>query len=108
MRSLQTVLLIGAMWLTGCSGLIFFSGTRPPSNTLATISGIVSVVQITTIIAPSGTATLITVVTFLQFGTGTSINFCGNTGTQFVVNSFTTVNFTQGPNCATIVAISTG
>jgi hypothetical protein len=108
MRRLQAVLLIGAMWLTGCSGLIFFSGAIPPSSTFVTISGIVSVVQITTIITPSGTTTLITVVTFLQFGTGATINFCGNMGSQFVVNSLTTVNFTQGPNCATIVAISTG
>jgi hypothetical protein len=108
MRRLQTLLLIAAMWLTGCEGVVFFSGTIHPVNTFVTVSGFVSVIQITTITTASGTTTLVTVVTFLQFGTASTINFCGNMGNQFILNAFTTVNFAQGQNCATVIAISTG
>jgi hypothetical protein len=109
MRSLQSLLLIFAMLLTGCNGVVFFgSGFFHPSNTLVTVSGFVSVIQITTIITAGSTTTLVTIVTFLQFGRASTINFCGNLGNQFVVNAFTTVDFTQGQNCAAVVAISTG
>src|SRR5690348_2713825 len=108
MRSLQSLLLICAICLTACNGVVFFSAGFHPTNTLVTVSGFVSVVQITTIVGASGTTTLVTVVTFLQTGTASTINFCGNIGSQFVLNTFTTVDFTQGQPCATIVAISTG
>ena len=109
MRSLQSLLLIAAMWLTGCHGVIFFgTGFFHPSNTIFSVNGFVSVIQITTIITAGSTTTLVTIVTFLQFGRASTINFCGNIRNQFVLNAFTTVDFTQGQNCATIVAISTG
>jgi hypothetical protein len=108
MRSLQSLSLISAMLLTACDGLVFFRTGFHPSNTLVTVSGFVSVIQITTIISSGGTTTLVTVVTFLQTGTASTINFCGNLGNQFVVNAFTTVDFTQGQSCATMIAISTG
>lgn len=108
MRSLQALLLIGAMWLTGCNGVVFFSAGFHPTNTLVTVSGLVSVIQITTIVSAGGTTTLVTIVTFLQTGIASSINFCGNVGSQFVVNTFTTADFTQGQTCATVIAISTG
>jgi hypothetical protein len=108
MRSLQSLLLIAVTCLTGCNGVVFFSGGFHPTNTLVTVSGVVSVVQITTIVGAGRTTTLVTVVTFLQTGTASTINFCGNIGSQFFLNTFTTVDFTQGQPCATVVAISTG
>ena len=108
MRSLQTLSLIGAMLLTGCNGVVFFSTSFHPTNTLVTVSGFVSIIQITTITSSGGTTTFVTLVTFLQSGTASTIHFCGNVGNQFVVNTFTTVDFTQGPSCGTIIAISTG
>lgn len=107
MRSLQILLLIATV-LMGCSGVVFFSADFHPTNTLVTVSGIVSVIQITTIVNGGGSTTLVTVVTFTQTGTASTINFCGNVGNQFVLDTFTTVNFTQGQPCATIFAISTG
>ena len=107
MRSLQSLLLIVTIGLTGCSGVFFFSAGLHPTNLLVTVSGFVSVVQITTITTAGGTTTLVTVVTFLQTGTESTINFCGNVMNQFVLDTFTSVNFTQGQPCATIVAIST-
>jgi hypothetical protein len=94
MRSLQILLLIAAIGLTGCNGVVFFSAGFYPTNTLVTVSGIVSVIQITTIANTGGTATLVTVVTFLQTGTASTIKFCGNIGSQFVLDTFATVNFT--------------
>ena len=108
MRSLQSLLLIAAICLTACNGVVFFSAGFHPTNALVTVSGVVSVIHITTIISAGGTTTLVTVVTFLQTGTASTINFCGDVGNQFVVNTFTTVDFTQGQSCATVVAISTG
>jgi hypothetical protein len=108
MRSLQSLLLIAVICLTGCNGVVFFSAGFHPTNTLVTVSGLVSVVQITTITSATGTTTLVTVVTFLQIATASTINFCGNIGSQFVLDTFTTVDFTQGQPCGTIVTISTG
>jgi hypothetical protein len=108
MRCLQSLLLIVAIGLTGCSGVVFFRACFHPTNTLVTVSGVVSVIQITTITSAGATTTLVTIVTFLQAGPASTINFCGNIGSQFVLNTFTTVDFNQGQPCATIVAISTG
>lgn len=108
MRSLQGLLLIGAICLTGCNGVVFFSSGFHPTNGLVTVSGVVSVLQITTITTAGRTTTLVTVVTFLQTGTASTINSCGNFGNQFVLNTFTSVDFTQGQSCGTIIAISTG
>ena len=105
MRSLQSWLLIAAICLTGCSGVVFFSTGFHPANAL--VGGFVSVVQITTIVRASDTTTLVTIVTFLQAGTASTLNFCGNIANQFVVSTFATVDFTQGQPCATIVAVST-
>jgi len=108
MRRLQSLLLIAVICLTDCNGVVFFRAGFHHTNALVTVSGLVSVVQITTIVSAGGTTTLVTVVTFLQTGTASTVNFCGNIGNQFILNTFTTVNFAQGQPCATIVAISTG
>jgi hypothetical protein len=108
MRSLQILLLIGAICLTGCEGVVIFGAV--PSTTPVTVTGFVTIVQVTTI-GSGATTTFVTAVTFLPFsqsGTASTISFCGNVGNHFVLNTFTTVNFTRGPGCATIIAISTG
>jgi hypothetical protein len=109
MRSLQSLLLIGALLLTGCDGVVIFGAI--PSTTPVTVSGFVSIVQVTTIGSGGATTIFVTAVTFLPFaqsGTASTVSFCGNVGNQFVLNTFTTVSFTRGPGCATIIAISTG
>src|SRR5581483_11756866 len=76
-------------------GVVIFSAI--PSNTPVTISGFVSIVQVTTI-GSGATMTFVTAVTFLpllQSGTASTISFCGNVGNQFVLNTFTNVNFTR-------------
>ena len=47
MRSLQSLLLICPLSLAGCNGVIAISTGFHPSNTLVTVSGFISVIQIT-------------------------------------------------------------
>lgn len=108
MRSLQILLLIGAISLTGCEGVVIFGAV--PSTTPLTVSGFVSIIQVTTIGSGGTTTTFVTAVTFLAFAqaaTASTVSFCGDVGNQFVLNTFTTVTFSRGPACATIIAIST-
>lgn len=95
--------LVGSV---GCNGVAVFATFQPYGSTL-TVSGVVSIVQITTIQGSTGVTT-VTVVTFVQPGTASTINFCGNLGSQFPVNTFTTVTFTQGPACGSVVTILVG
>lgn len=86
----------------GCSSLVSLS---PVS--LVSLSGFVSIVQVTT----STNNSLVTTVTFLlpapQNGLAETIGFCGNVGNQFAMNGFMTVTFTQAAGCANIVAAGT-
>ena len=104
MRRFLVLFLVG---LVGCSGVVSFQTGFQPSNAIVTISGFVSIVQITTFSSANGT-TFVTVVTFLQPGTAPTINFCGNIANRFLLDAFTTVDFTQGQNCATALKIITG
>ncbi len=108
MRSLQSVVLAATMCLTGCGGGVVIGAAIDPYHAPVTVCGVISIVQVTTITSSGGPASFVTVVTFLQTGTASTVNFCGNVGDQFVMNTFTTVNFTQGQTCGTIVAVSTG
>ncbi len=83
--------------LVSCSGVAVFA-TFQPYGTIVTVSGVVSIVQLTSIQGSVGITT-ITVVTFVQPGTASTINFCGNLGSQFPVNTFATVTFTQSQGC---------
>ena len=70
-----------------------------------TISGLVSIVQVTT--SNNG---LITVVTLIlqapQAGLAETLPFCGNVAGQFPVNGLMTVSFTQGQTCSNVVLAS--
>jgi hypothetical protein len=102
MRRLLAVLLI---WLVGCGGVVF-QGALGPADTILTTSGIVSVVQLSTVIN-NGTFISVTVVTFLLSGTATTQTFCGNFVSQFPVNTIVTVNFSPGTPCSTVQLIVT-
>lgn len=103
-----TFCLIGLLivGLVGCSGVAVFATFQPYGSTV-TISGIVSIVQITSIQGSTGITT-VTVVTFVQPGTASTINFCGNLGNQFPVNTFATVTFTQSQGCGNVVTVLLG
>ena len=89
--------------LCGCGSRFFIRGAI---NT-ATISGTVSMVQLTTIIE-DGTSVTVTLVTFQQNGTARSMNFCGDQQSQFPLDQFVKASFTTTPPCASIVQIVIG
>lgn len=108
MKGLLAVLLLG---LLGCgaghdphlSGTISSTNLSPLS-----VSGFVRSIQLTTSATSMGSNSPVTIVTFipqLPQNTPTStLTFCGNVGNDFVPNTFVTVQFTQGPGCATMVS----
>ena len=97
--SLALIFLLPAS-LCGCGSKFFVRGAI---NT-ATISGTVSVVELTTAIE-DGTSVTVTLVTFLQNGTSSGMNFCGDQRTLFPVDQFVRASFTTTTACANVVQI---
>ena len=102
MRRLLCVLLAWcfAVSFCGCGSKFYVRGALNAS----TISGTVSIVQLTTTV-DGGSFVTITVGTFLQQGTSTTMNFCGDQRMQFPVDQFVQANFTPGTPCASVLEI---
>ena len=99
MRRIVAVLLI---CLLGCGGGSF-QGTFRSGSPVFSLTGFVSFVELATI--PDSTI-VVTIVTFLpDFSPATTVIFCGDLTQQLFLDDFATVNFTQGPTCATALAI---
>jgi len=99
MRRILAVLLI---CLIGCGGGSF-RGTFRSGNTVFSVTGFVSFIELTTI---PDTTIPVTIVTFLSdFSPVTTVIFCGDLTQQLFLDDFATVNFTQGPSCATALVI---
>ena len=88
--------------LTGC-GNIFFRGALPGVS--SSVSGAVSVVQLSAVIGENGTTVQITLVTFLQGGTSSTIGFCGDRRSQFPMQQTVRAEFNPGQTCASIVSV---
>lgn len=102
MRRLAAVLLL-VVFLPGCSGVTSFRAFFTPS--IASTSGVVSIVHFSVISGPGGTFVNVTIVTLVQNGFGTTDTFCGDVRNQFPMNTFVTVNFTPGQPCGTVVQV---
>jgi len=90
--------------LPGC-GNVFFRGALPGAP--SSISGAVSVVQLSAIIGDHGTTVQVTFVTFLQTGTSSTIGFCGDERSRFPMQQTVRAEFNPGQTCASIVTIVT-
>jgi hypothetical protein len=88
--------------LTGC-GNIFIRGALPAVS--SSVSGLVSVVQLSAVIGENGTTVQVTFVTFVQDGASSTIGFCGDERSQFPMQQSVRANFTPGQSCASIVTI---
>ena len=86
----------------GC-GNVFLSASSQPSFSTAT--GLVSVVQLSTVIGRDGTTVQVTFVTFLQDGTSSTIGFCGDKRSEFPMQQTLRAEFRPGSPCASIVTI---
>ena len=77
-------------------------------NRFVSISGVVSIVQLTALADNS----FVTIVTFIppspQNGLAETISFCGAVENKFLLNAFMTVNFTQGQGCSSLLSVALG
>src|SRR5947208_15038300 len=53
---------------------------------ISTTSGLVSIVQLSSVMGTNGTTVEVTFVTFLQEGTSSTIGFCGDEASRFPMN----------------------
>src|SRR5438876_280047 len=109
MKRLTLVLLVG---LSACGGSDpRFSQNKLPNAGQLTISGFVSMIEVTTAGTNLGPNSVVTVVTFTpqipQAGPLATLTFCGDVAKDFVLNTFATVNFTQGQGCSAVVGVKT-
>jgi hypothetical protein len=89
--------------LAGCGSTFFVGGAINPGS--SSISGLVSVVQISAIIGDNGSTVQVTFVTFLQNGMSSTIGFCGDERDRFPMQQTVRANFTRGQTCNSILAI---
>jgi hypothetical protein len=100
MRRIVAVLLI-CLSLIGCGGG-HFQGTFRSGGPVFSVSGFISLVELTT----ADNTIVVTIVTFLpDFNPVTTMIFCGDLTQQLFLDDFATVTFIQGPTCATALNI---
>jgi len=75
-----------------------------PGN-VSSISGTVSIVQLSLVIGNDGTTVQVTFVTFLQQGTSSTLGFCGDQRGQFPMQQTVRADFNPGQTCDSIVTI---
>jgi hypothetical protein len=92
--------------LTGCGNTFFVGGAINPGS--SSVSGMVSVVQVSAIIGETGSTVQVTFVTFVNQGTSSTIGFCGDDRDRFPAKQNLRASFTPGRTCASIVAIEVG
>ncbi len=88
--------------LPGC-GNIFIRGALPAGS--STVSGSVSVVQLSAVIGENGTTVQVTFVTFLQSGASSLVGFCGDQRSQFPMQQVVRADFNPGQPCASIITV---
>jgi len=103
---MKCLLFLLLLWLIltlpGC-GNIFVRGALPANS--STVSGSVSVVQLSALIRENGTTVQVTFVTFLQSGTSSVVGFCGDQRGRFPMQQTVRADFNPGQPCASIVMI---
>jgi hypothetical protein len=102
-RLLSAPLAVCLLMVCAACGNIFVRGALP--GTISSVSGSVSVVQLSAAIGENGTTVQVTFVTFLQDGTSSTIGFCGDERSRFPMQQTIRANFTPGQTCASVVTI---
>jgi hypothetical protein len=100
-RLLYLVLTVLLLLVSTDCGNIFFRGAI---QTGSTVTGSVSIVQLSSVIDGTGTVQ-VTFVTFLQNGTSSTVGFCGDQISLFPMNQTVRANFNPGQPCATIITV---
>jgi len=102
-RLLSVLLAVCLVVVCGGCGDIFIRGALQPG--FSTISGSVSIVQLSTVMGGDGTTVQVTFVTFLLNGTSSMIGFCGDQRGQFPIDQMVRTNFTLGQTCDSIIVV---
>jgi hypothetical protein len=95
-------LLSLALLISGC-GNVFIRGSLGGGT--QTVSGIVSVVQLTVVIDANHVSTQVTIVTFLDNLASSTFSFCGDQRSQFLPERFAQATFTPGQPCDTLLTV---
>jgi hypothetical protein len=102
-RLLSVLLVVFLVVVCAGCGNIFIRGAVQPG--FSTISGSVSIVQLSTVIGGGGTTVQVTFVTLLLNGTSSTIGFCGDQRAQFPIDHMVRTNFTLGETCDSIIVV---
>jgi len=94
------VLFAAVLGALSCGGGTFFVSTGGNGVSFLSVSGTVSIVQLT--LVNDGQ---VTVVTVLNDGTAQTLNFCGNVVQQFPSGAFVTITFVQNGSCNNLVGV---
>jgi hypothetical protein len=102
MRTFGLACLLALFLLIPGCGKVFVSGFT--NFGAQSINGVVSIVQVTFVINGNN-STQVTVVTFLNNFTSSTMPFCGDQHTQFPLNDFVQATFMPGQPCADLVNV---
>ena len=98
---LISVVLGLAVFATSC-GNVFVRGAI---QTGSSITGSISIVQLSSVMDGSGSSVQVTFVTFLENGSASSMKFCGNQAGLFPLNQTVQARFNPGNTCASIITV---
>ena len=98
LASLLSLLLL----LPGC-GNVFVRAQWNGGN--QTVSGMVSVVQLTLVVDSNNVSTQVTIVTLVDNLGTSNFSFCGDQRNQFPPDRFAQATFTPGQPCSTLVNV---
>ncbi len=101
-RLLPILVLASLCFNVAACGNVFVRGAL---LTNSSISGSVSIVELSSVMDGSGGSVQVTFVTFLQEGTSSSMSFCGNQTSLFPLNQTVRAQFNPGGSCATIITV---
>lgn len=102
---LLPILLVALCLLLTVRSSFFVGFVSNPGGPFS-VSGTVSVVSFGFIQDPTGLTITFTVDTFVNSGTATTINFCGDQRAKFPINRFLQADFNIGIHCSVLIAVT--
>jgi hypothetical protein len=103
MRTFGLACLLSLLLLLPGCGNVFVRAQWNNGN--QTVSGMVSVVQITLLVDSNNVSTQVTIVTLLDNLGASNFSFCGDQRNQFPPERFAQATFTPGQPCSTLVNV---
>src|SRR5436305_14136054 len=104
MKPLLFVLFVVCL-ITLCAGCGNVSLSASSQPNFSTTSGVVSIVQLSTVSGANGTTVEVTSVTFLQGGTRSTVGFCDDQGSRFPMNQMVRTDSVPGQSCSSILVV---